>query len=89
MASRVLVALEDIYLTVGSRLLFSGVNLHISEGDKICLVGRNGAGKTTLMRLIMQELETDSGKRFLLPGTRIGYLAQQVDLPLNKPCARS
>lgn len=79
MASRVLVALEDIYLTVGSRLLFSGVNLHISEGDKICLVGRNGAGKTTLMRLIMQELETDSGKRFLLPGTRIGYLAQQVD----------
>ena len=79
MAARVLLALEDIYLTVGSRLLFSGVNLHISEGDKICLVGRNGAGKTTLMRLIMQELETDSGKRFLLPGCRIGYLAQQVD----------
>ncbi len=79
MAGRVLLGLEDIYLTVGARLLFSGVNLHISEGDKICLVGRNGAGKTTLMRLIMQELETDSGKRFLLPGTRIGYLAQQVD----------
>lgn len=79
MANRVLLALEDIYLTVGSRLLFSGVNLHISEGDKICLVGRNGAGKTTLMRLIMQALETDSGKRFVLPGTRIGYLAQQVD----------
>ena len=79
MAGRVLLALEDVYLTVGSKLLFSGVNLHISEGDKICLVGRNGAGKTTLMRLIMQELETDSGKRFLLPGCRIGYLAQQVD----------
>ena len=79
MAGRVLLALEDIFLTVGARLLFAGVNIHISEGDKICLVGRNGAGKTTLMRLIMQELETDSGKRFLLPGTRIGYLAQQVD----------
>ncbi|MFZ4540875.1 MAG: ABC-F family ATP-binding cassette domain-containing protein [Rickettsiales bacterium] len=79
MAGRVLLALEDIFLTVGNRLLFAGVNLHINEGDKICLVGRNGAGKTTLMRLIMQELETDSGKRFLLPGTRIGYLAQQVD----------
>jgi ABC transport system ATP-binding/permease protein len=84
MAGRVLVALEDIYLTVGARLLFSGVNLHISEGDKICLVGRNGAGKTTLMRLIMQELETDAGKRFLLPGTRIGYLAQQVDFKPNQ-----
>ncbi len=80
MAGRVLVGLEDVYLTVGARLLFAGVNLHISEGDKICLVGRNGAGKTTLMRLIMQELELDSGKRFLLPGARIGYLAQQVEV---------
>ncbi len=76
MAARVLLSLEDIVLTVGSRLLFEGVNLHICEGDKICLVGRNGAGKTTLMRLIMQELELDAGKRFLLPGATIGYLSQ-------------
>jgi ATP-binding cassette subfamily F protein uup len=73
MAGRVILALEDIYLTVGARLLFEGVNLHICEGDKICLVGRNGAGKTTLMRLIMQELELDAGKRFLFPGARVGY----------------
>lgn len=81
MAGRVLMGLEDVYLTVGSRLLFTGLNIHISEGDKICLIGRNGAGKTTLMRLIMQELELDSGKRFLLPGCRIGYLAQSFDFP--------
>lgn len=79
MSKRLLLSLEDIYMTIGSRLLFEGVNLHISEGDKICLIGRNGAGKTTLMRLIMQELETDSGKRFLLPGCTIGYLAQNVN----------
>jgi len=78
MAARVLLSLEDIILTVGSRLLFEGVNLHICEGDKICLVGRNGAGKTTLMRLIMQELELDAGKRFLLPGATIGYLSQNT-----------
>jgi ATP-binding cassette subfamily F protein uup len=78
MAARVLLGLEDIYLSIGSRMLFEGVNLHIAEGDKICLIGRNGAGKTTLMRLIMQELELDAGKRFLFPGTTIGYLAQNV-----------
>lgn len=78
MAGRVLLSLEDVVLTVGSRLLFEGINLHISEGDKICLIGRNGAGKTTLMRLIMQELELDAGNRFLFPGASIGYLAQQV-----------
>ena len=78
MPGRVLLSLEDITLTMGNRLLFEGVSLHISEGDKICLIGRNGAGKTTLMRLIMQELELDSGLRFLYPGATIGYLAQQV-----------
>ncbi len=77
MAGRVLMGLEEVYLTVGSRLLFQNLNLHIAEGDKICLIGRNGAGKTTLMRLIMQQLELDSGKRFLLPGCRVGYLAQE------------
>ncbi len=85
MANRVLLALEDITLTMGAKLLFEGLNLHILEGDKICLVGRNGAGKTTLMRLIMQELELDAGKRFQLPGSRIGYLAQQVEFDPKLP----
>jgi ATP-binding cassette subfamily F protein uup len=78
MADRVLVALEEIGLVLGTKRLFDGLSLHIAEGEKICLIGRNGAGKTTLMRLIMQELELDAGKRFQLPGCRIGYLAQQV-----------
>ena len=79
MNQRLLLSLEDIYMTMGSRLLFEGVNLHIMEGDKVCLIGRNGAGKTPLMRLIMQELEIDSGKRFVFPGITIGYLAQTVN----------
>jgi ATP-binding cassette subfamily F protein uup len=85
MANRVLLALEDITLVMGTKMLFEGLNLHILEGDKICLVGRNGAGKTSLMRLIMQELELDAGKRFQLPGTRIGYLAQQVSFEPDQP----
>ena len=79
MSKRLFLSLEDITMTMGSRLLFDGVNLHINEGDKVCLIGRNGAGKTTLMKLIMQELEVDSGTRFVFPGIRIGYLAQMVN----------
>lgn len=79
MAERMLVSLEDASLTFGGKPLFEELRLHICEGDKICLVGRNGAGKTTLMRLITGELEIDSGKRFILPGLTVGYLAQQVD----------
>ena len=78
MAERVLLSLDDISLTFGGKPLFEGLRTHICEGDKICLIGKNGAGKTTLMRLIMGEVDPDKGKRFLLPGITIGYLAQTV-----------
>ncbi len=72
-------SLEEVSLTMGGKPLFDELTLHINDADKICLVGRNGAGKTTLMRLITGSLEPDSGKRFVLPGLRVGYLAQQVE----------
>jgi ATP-binding cassette subfamily F protein uup len=78
MAARVLISLEDIVLTFGGKPLFTGLKMHICEGDKICLVGKNGAGKTTLMRLILGEAEPDAGKRFAFPGLTVGYLAQTV-----------
>lgn len=79
MADAVLISLENISLKFGGKPLFENLRMHIIEGDKICLVGKNGAGKTSLMRLILGELEQDIGKRFLLPNTTIGYLAQNVD----------
>ncbi|MFO1243350.1 MAG: ABC-F family ATP-binding cassette domain-containing protein [Rickettsiales bacterium] len=79
MAEQVLISLEDVEVHFGGKPLFDGLRMHICRGDKICLVGKNGAGKTTLMRLIMGQLELDAGTRFVLPGIKIGYLAQTVD----------
>lgn len=79
MARRLLISLEEVLLTFGGKPLFESINLYVNEGDKICLVGKNGAGKTTLMRLLQGELDMDSGTRFALPGTTIGYLQQKVD----------
>lgn len=79
MSKRLLLSLEDVHFNIGTTPLFRGLNLHVHEGDKICLIGRNGAGKTTLMRLIMGEIGVDEGETFLYPGCTIGYLAQQVD----------
>lgn len=78
MNARVLISLEDIRLSFGGKPLFDALNLHVCEGDKICLVGKNGAGKTTLMRIITGDIELDGGARFALPGLRVGYLAQNV-----------
>jgi|CXWL01.1.fsa_nt_gi ATP-binding cassette subfamily F protein uup len=79
MAETVLISLEDISVKFGGKPLFENLRMHIIEGDKICLVGKNGAGKSTLMRLILGELEQDSGTRFCLPNTSMGYLAQNVE----------
>ncbi len=78
MNARVMISLEEMVVNFGGKPLFDGLTMHITAGDKICLVGKNGAGKTTLMRLITGELEADGGKRFALNGITIGYLAQNV-----------
>lgn len=83
MAEAVLISLENISLKFGGKPLFENLRMHIVEGDKVCLVGKNGAGKTSLMRLIVGELEQDSGTRFCLPNTSIGYLAQNVEFSVN------
>ncbi len=77
--SKLILSLENIALTFGGKPLFEDLTMHVNEQDRICLVGKNGAGKTTLMKLITGELEPDAGKRFVMPGTTIGYLAQSVE----------
>lgn len=70
------VSLENIYKSFGSAPILEDVGLLIEEGSRIGLIGVNGAGKTTLLRIILGELEPDSGTVSLAAGTRIGYLRQ-------------
>ncbi len=42
--------------------LFHDINLDIKRGERICIVGPNGVGKTTLLRIILDQLEPDSGR---------------------------
>jgi ATP-binding cassette subfamily F protein 3 len=59
-------------------LLFSGFDLVLGDGDRIGVVGPNGAGKTTLLRVLAGELAPSQGAVTAGPGTRIGYVPQQV-----------
>ncbi|MBN8925836.1 MAG: elongation factor 3 [Rhodospirillales bacterium 69-11] len=74
-----LLTLQDIHLTFGSTPLLAGANLAVSEGDRVCLVGRNGSGKSTLLRVAADILGPDSGRRFAQPGATIRYLPQEPD----------
>ncbi|MFI5892130.1 ABC-F family ATP-binding cassette domain-containing protein [Actinoplanes sp. NPDC051513] len=62
-------------------LLFEGFDLVLGDGDRIGVVGPNGAGKTTLLRLLAGELRPAHGSVTYGPGTRVGYVPQQMPDP--------
>ncbi|MGN6818235.1 MAG: ABC-F family ATP-binding cassette domain-containing protein [Sphingomonas sp.] len=67
---------EDLGLVQGAGWLFRHLDLHIGERDRLALIGRNGAGKTTLMKLIAGTIESDEGRRTIVPGTKVILLEQ-------------
>lgn len=72
--------LRSATLTFGVNPLFRGVDLNISRGDKICLVGRNGSGKSTLLKVISGLIEPDHAEVFVQPGVQISYMPQEPDV---------
>jgi len=74
-----LVALRNAGVHLGSTDLFTGIDVSVGRGDRICLVGRNGSGKSTLLKCLAGIQPLDAGERFVQPGARIAYLAQEPD----------
>ena len=71
---------QNICKSFGEKVILQDASFHIEEREKVALIGNNGAGKTTLLRIIMQELNADSGVVVLAKDTNIGYLAQYQDI---------
>ncbi|HEY0329767.1 MAG TPA: ATP-binding cassette domain-containing protein [Rhodopseudomonas sp.] len=74
-----LIQLKDIALTFGGTPLLSGVELAVSAGERVCLIGRNGSGKSTLLKIVAGLVQPDRGSRFVQPGATIRYLPQEPD----------
>ena len=75
-----ILTLQDIRLSFGGEPLLDGAELSVSEGDRLCLVGRNGSGKSTLLKIAAGLVEPASGERFLHPRITVRYLPQEPDL---------
>lgn len=56
-----LLTMHAVGKSMGGKLLFQGLDLELTPGRKIGVVGINGSGKTTILRLINGELEPDTG----------------------------
>ena len=73
-------ACQNINKAFAATEILRDVSFHIEEHEKTALIGVNGAGKTTLLKIIMGEIQPDSGQVILAKGKTIGYLAQHQDI---------
>jgi len=74
-----LLQLRDVELTFGGTPLLSGVELSVSTGERVALVGRNGSGKSTLLKIAAGHVTPDRGTVFVQPGAVVRYLSQEPD----------
>lgn len=73
-----LVILDNISLAYGLDHLLDQAKLTITDGERVCLIGRNGAGKSSLLKIIEGVLQPDSGSVWRKPHLRIARLEQEL-----------
>lgn len=73
-----MIDINDITVRIGSKVLLEHTSAHISDGWKTGLVGANGCGKTTLFKVLLKELETESGSIFFPSHQKIVTVAQEI-----------
>ena len=79
-----LLGLTDAAVGYGDRVVLDDINLQLSAGDRVGLLGVNGAGKSTLVKALSTGSTLLRGERVLSKDTQIGYFAQH-QLELLRP----
>ena len=74
-----MISINSLTVAYGGFVLLNDINFHISESDKIGLVGKNGAGKSTILKLICGIQNPISGKVAVPNDVKIGYLPQIME----------
>ena len=75
-----LLRLSDAELHFGTQVLLDKLDLTVSKGERLGLLGRNGVGKTTLFRVLTGEQGLDDGERWIDPSLKMSRLEQELPL---------
>ncbi|MBW2709069.1 MAG: ABC-F family ATP-binding cassette domain-containing protein [Deltaproteobacteria bacterium] len=78
-----MVAIRDVSKWFGDNILYEHLNLRVTRGERIAIIGSNGCGKTTLLRAIAGELKPDRGEIVLGHKINVAYFAQHHSDLLN------
>ena len=77
-ASKVVVSLESVQKSYGTKSIVKGFDLSIKRNEHIALIGANGCGKSTLLKMIMGEEQYDGGTLKVSPSIKPAYMPQIV-----------
>ena len=71
-----MITVTDLSLQIGSRTLYSDVNLKFTPGNCYGIIGANGAGKSTFLKLLEGKMEPTTGSISMGPNERMSSLNQ-------------
>lgn len=78
-SGKVVIEASQIRFSYGKKSIIPPFSCVIQRGDKLALIGPNGAGKTTLIRLLMQQMEPESGFVRHHANNQVAYFDQLRD----------
>ena len=82
---------QGLEISFSGQEIFKDVNVIINKKEKVGFIGRNGSGKSTFLKLILGQLEPDSGEIIIPKGYKIGHLEQHIkfshDTVLEEVCS--
>lgn len=75
-SGKIVFEMEDVCYQVAGKVLVKDFSAQVQRSDKIALVGPNGCGKTTLLKLMLSQLEADSGRVHCGTKLEVAYFDQ-------------
>nr|WP_255874927.1 zinc ABC transporter ATP-binding protein ZnuC [Microbulbifer elongatus] len=80
-----LISAHQVGLEIAGRQLLQDISLELRPAEIVTVIGPNGAGKTTLLRLLLGLTRPTSGEVERLPGLRLGYMPQRLQIDATMP----
>ena len=71
-----MLAVNNVAVQFGKRVLFDDVNLKFVKGNCYGVIGANGAGKSTFLKVLSGEIDSTRGSLEITPGERMAVLSQ-------------
>jgi ATP-binding cassette ChvD family protein len=84
MAGEYVFTMSGLTKAYGPKTILENIHLSFYHGAKIGIVGENGSGKSTLLKIMAGEDKEFDGQAEPLKGTRVGFIAQEPCLDMDK-----